>query len=38
MKIGFHFGALAKSLEEQANEQGCTFGCNAEKWEKHLTH
>ena len=34
MKVGFSLGALSKSLEEQANEQGCTFGNNAEKWEK----
>ena len=34
MKIEFHYGALAESLEEQANKQGYTFGNLAEWVEK----
>lgn len=30
MNIEFHYGALADSLEEQANKQGYTFGNMAE--------
>ena len=30
MTIGFHHGALSPTYEEQANEQGFTFGDNAE--------
>ena len=30
MKVGFYHGALADSYEEQANEQGFTFGKDAE--------
>ena len=26
MKVGFHHGVMADSYEEQANEQGYTFG------------
>jgi hypothetical protein len=33
-QIGFSYGAFAKSLEEQANEQGYTLSKNAEKYEK----
>lgn len=34
MEIGFHHGALRKSYEEQANEQGFTLGEKAELFEK----
>ena len=30
MTVGFHFGALCDSYEEQANTQGFTFGDKAE--------
>lgn len=30
IKVGFHHGVLADSYEEQANEQGYTFGDNAD--------
>ena len=34
MEITFNYGLTAKTLEEQANEQGYTFGANAEWVEK----
>ena len=34
MNIEFHYGALAESLEEQANKQGYTFDDSAEWVEK----
>lgn len=34
MNIEFHYGALAESLEEQANKQGYTFGNYADWVEK----
>lgn len=33
-RVGFYHGALAKSYEEQANEQGYTFGDKADWVEK----
>lgn len=32
-EVTFHYGALADSLEEQANAQGFTLGDKAEKWQ-----
>lgn len=33
-EVGFHYGALGPSLEEQANKQGFTLKDKAEKLEK----
>lgn len=34
MEVIFHYGALADSLEEQANAQGFTLGNDAERLQK----
>jgi len=33
-KVGFYYGVMYESLEEQANKQGYTLGKEAEKLEK----
>ncbi|MBQ0079718.1 MAG: hypothetical protein KBS66_07515 [Eubacterium sp.] len=32
-EVTFHYGALADTLEEQANRQGLTLGDKAKKWQ-----
>lgn len=34
MEVVFHYGALSRSLEEQANAQGFTLGKDAERLQK----
>ena len=34
MEVTFHYGALADSLEEQANKYGLTLGKDAERLQK----
>lgn len=38
IQVGFSYGILAKSLEEQANEQGFTLGEKADNLQKSLKY